>query len=646
MILLQTQNIAKSFSANPVLTNISMVLQSGERIGLVGVNGAGKSTLLKIITGQMLPDEGDIIKAKDTTIGYLAQDSGLDTDRTIWDEMMLVFSHFKEKEAELRRLEQQIADPNVIADTALHERLLHAYSHLVDDFKAQGGYQYEATTRSVLHGMRFFPEQYTTPIRQLSGGQKTRLALARLLLMQPDVLILDEPTNYLDIETLGWLEKYLLSYPGALLVVSHDRFFLDSLVNIVYELERTHITRYTGNYSSYLIQKGERLEQQIRQFEKQQAEISRIEQFIQRNIARASTTKRAQSRRKQLERMDVLDRPSGELKRAQFSFDIERVSGNQVLMVRDVTVGYGDKALSCHLTFNLERGERIALLGPNGLGKSTLLKTIVGRLQPLAGDIAYGSNVTIGFYDQEQEALNPTKQVLHELWDEYRNMQEKDVRTVLGNFLFSGDDVLKKISELSGGEKARVSLAKLMLQKANLLILDEPTNHLDLFSKEILEEALDEYPGTILFVSHDRYFLNKIATRVLEMTPDGVISYLGNYDYYVAKKDELAELKAASTTSGSASPSPAHPPAASGTGKERFMQDKEAKKVERQRQRRIEELEGSIETLEARIAEIEANLCLPDVFGDHEQALALTTELEQIRTELDACLEEWTELQE
>lgn len=645
MILLQTQNIAKSFSANPVLSNINMVLQSGERIGLVGVNGAGKSTLLKIITGQMLQDEGDIIKAKDTTIGYLAQDSGLDTDRTIWDEMMLVFSHFKEKEAELRRLEKQIADPDSIADPVLHERLLNTYSHLVDDFKAQGGYQYEATTRSVLHGMRFFPEQYTVPIRQLSGGQKTRLALARLLLLQPDVLILDEPTNYLDIETLGWLEKYLLGYPGALLVVSHDRFFLDSLVNIIYELERTHVTRYTGNYSSYLIQKGERLEQQLRQFEKQQAEISRIEQFIQRNIARASTTKRAQSRRKQLDRMDVMDRPAGELKRAQFSFDIEKVSGNQVLMARDVAVGYQDKVLARHLTFDVARGERIALLGPNGLGKSTLLKTIVGRLQSLAGEISYGSNVTIGFYDQEQKTLNPTKQVLHELWDDYPNMLEKDVRTVLGNFLFSGDDVLKKISELSGGEKARVSLAKLMLQKANLLILDEPTNHLDLFSKEILEEALDEYPGTILFVSHDRYFLNKIATRVLEMTPNGVISYLGNYDYYVAKKAELAELKSAASSKSDSSSSD-QPPSSTETSKQRFIQDKEVKKMERQRQRRIEELEGNIEKFEARIAEIETKLCHPDVFGDHEQALALTTELEQLRGELDACLEEWTELQE
>lgn len=497
MILLQTLNISKSFSANPILSHVTIVLQSGERVGLVGVNGAGKSTLLRIITGQILPDEGDIIKAKDVTLGYLAQDSGLDTKRTIWDEMMTVFSHFKEKEAELRRMEERIGDPDVIADEVQHEKLMNMYAQQVELFKEQGGYQYESATRSILHGMRFYPKDYDTPIDQLSGGQKTRLALAKLLLIAPDILVLDEPTNYLDIETLGWLEKYLLNYQGALLVVSHDRFFLDSLVNIVYELERTHATRYVGNYTDYLIQKGERVQQQIKQYEKQQAEISRIEEFVQRNIARASTTKRAQSRRKMLDRMDVMDKPLGDLKKAQFSFDIQKVSGNQVLTASDVSIGYDDTPLARGLTFDITRGERVALLGPNGLGKSTLLKTIVQQIKPIAGSITYGSNVMIGFYDQEQENLNPAKQVLYELWDEYPTMQEKDVRTILGNFLFSGDDVLKKVGELSGGERARVSLAKLMLQKANLLILDEPTNHLDLFSKEILEEALEDYPGTI-----------------------------------------------------------------------------------------------------------------------------------------------------
>jgi ATP-binding cassette subfamily F protein 3 len=646
MILLQTLNISKSFSANPVLSHINIVLQAGERVGLVGVNGAGKSTLLKIITGQILPDEGEIIKAKDATLGYLAQDSGLDTERTIWEEMMAVFAHFKEQEANLRRMEEQIADPAIIADEIQHEKLMNAYSHSVEEFKAKGGYQYEATTRSILHGMRFFPEDYNTPINQLSGGQKTRLALARLLLMEPDVLILDEPTNYLDIETLGWLEKYLSNYPGALLVVSHDRFFLDSLVNIVYELERTHVTRYVGNYTDYLIQKGERVQQQIRQYEKQQAEISRIEEFVQRNIARASTTKRAQSRRKMLERMDVMDKPLGDLKKAQFSFDIEKISGNQVLKLQDVTIGYEETPLAQHLSFEITRGERVALLGPNGLGKSTLLKTIVKQMQPLSGTISYGSNVMLGFYDQEQENLNPTKQVLHELWDEYRTMQEKDVRTVLGNFLFSGDDVLKKISELSGGERARVSLAKLMLQKANLLILDEPTNHLDLFSKEILEEALEDYPGTILFVSHDRYFLNKIATRVLELTPNGVISYLGNYDYYVEKKAELEELQSAALAPAMQSELQEKQNETVSSNKERFLQDKEAKKVERQRQRRIEELEGMIERLEESIASLEEELCKPEVFQDHEKALLFNKELETNKAELDNLLEEWTELQD
>lgn len=646
MILLQTLNISKSFSANPILSHINMVLQSGERVGLVGVNGAGKSTLLRIITGQILPDEGEILKAKDTTLGYLAQDSGLDTERTIWNEMMTVFAHFKEQEAELRRMEERIGDPDLIADEAQHEKLMNTYSQQVEQFKERGGYQYEATTRSILHGMRFYPKDYDTRIDQLSGGQKTRLALAKLLLMAPDILVLDEPTNYLDIETLGWLEKYLLNYQGALLVVSHDRFFLDSLVNIVYELERTHATRYVGNYTDYLIQKGERVQQQIRQYEKQQAEISRIEEFVQRNIARASTTKRAQSRRKMLDRMDVMDKPLGDLKKAQFSFDINKVSGNQVLMLSDVSIGYEDTALARHLTFEITRGERVALLGPNGLGKSTLLKTIVKQIEPIAGSITYGSNVMSGFYDQEQENLTPNKQVLHELWDEYPTMQEKDVRTVLGNFLFSGDDVLKKISELSGGERARVSLAKLMLQKANLLILDEPTNHLDLFSKEILEEALEDYPGTILFVSHDRYFLNKIATRVLELTPNGVISYLGNYDYYTDKKEELEELNSAALAPAMQTNKQDKKDEVVSSNKEKFLQDKEAKKVERQRQRRIEQLEKAIEEIEETIAVLEEELCKPEVFQDHEKSLQLTEDIEYKKAELETCLEEWTDLQE
>ncbi|WCK55003.1 ABC-F family ATP-binding cassette domain-containing protein [Aneurinibacillus sp. Ricciae_BoGa-3] len=644
MILLQALNIGKSFSANPVLSNINLVLQTGERVGLVGVNGAGKSTLLKIITGQMLADTGEIVKAKDVTLGYLAQDSGLVSDRTIWQELITVFEHFKARENELRDLEKRIADPAVIANEALHEKLMNTYSHLMEDFKNKGGYQYEATTRSILHGMRFYPADYDTPINQLSGGQKTRLALAKLLLMEPNVLVLDEPTNYLDIETLGWLEKYLQGYPGAVLVVSHDRFFLDALVNVIYELERTHVTRYTGNYSNYLLLKGERLEQQIRQFEKQQSEISRIEEFIQRNIVRASTTKRAQSRRKMLDKMDVMDKPPSGLKKASFQFDIDKVSGNQVITLQDVAVGYENKVLAQGLSFQIARGERVALLGPNGLGKSTLLKTIVGQIPPLSGAIQFGSSVTPGFYDQEQDNLSRGKQVLHELWDDYPTMPEKDVRTVLGNFLFSGDDVLKKVGELSGGERARVSLAKLMLQKANLLILDEPTNHLDLFSKEILEEALEDYPGTILFVSHDRYFLNKISTRVLEMTPSGVVSYLGNYDYYLEKKQELEESESSSSVVENAGA-----PAGDSdkvTNKEKFQHGKEQKKLERQQKRRIEELEKQIEQMETRIEEIEAELCKPEVFQDHEQALLLNQQLEETRASLDERFEEWTELQE
>lgn len=378
----------------------------------------------------------------------------------------------------------------------------------------------------------------------MSGGQKTRLALGKLLLTKPDILILDEPTNHLDIDTLSWLENYLQSYSGAILIVSHDRYFLDKVVNQVYEISRLNITRYTGNYSAYLEQKALNYEREMKQYEKQQEEIAKLQDFIQRNLARASTTKRAQSRRKQLERMQVMDRPLGDEKSASFGFDIERQSGNDVLKVDSLAIGYDSEKISEGLSFRLTRGDSIALVGPNGIGKSTLLKTIIGRLPQLAGDIHFGSNVTIGYYDQEQAELTSNKRVLNELWDDYPLMNEKDIRTVLGNFLFSGDDVLKTVSTLSGGEKARLALAKLMMKKANFLILDEPTNHLDLDSKEVLENSLIDYPGTILFVSHDRYFINRIATKVLELSPHSATEFLGDYDYFVEKKLEFEELKA------------------------------------------------------------------------------------------------------
>ncbi len=544
-MLLQATGITKSYGANTVVSNISLQIQDRERIGLVGVNGAGKSTLLQIICGEITPDQGNIFKPKETRIGYLSQNSGLQSEESIWNEMLKVFSHLIEAEKELRQLERLMADPEMIAIPAKVEELLQRYSARSDWFKAQGGFEMEGKIRGVLHGMGFADFPMDTLIHTLSGGQKTRLALAKILLQSPDLLMLDEPTNHLDIPTLTWLEGYLRSYPGGILVVSHDRYFLDALVDAIYEIERTTSRRYTGNYSKYVETKAIEYDSQLKQFEKQQGEISRMEDFVQRNIVRASTTKRAQSRRKALENMDRLDKPQGDLKRANFTFEIEQPTGKDVLQAKDLSVVFQPgKPLFEQVSFHLARGEVVALIGPNGVGKSTLFKVLIEQLAPDTGTFRWGANVRIGYYDQEQTNINPENRVLDEVWNAFPHMEEARIRSVLGNFLFSGEDVLKKISALSGGEKARVSLAKLMLLKANVLILDEPTNHLDLYSKEVLESSLMEYEGTLLFISHDRYFLNKMAERIVELTRNGANHFLGNYDDYLEKTAELVEIEA------------------------------------------------------------------------------------------------------
>jgi len=537
MMLLQIQQLTKYFGAELILSNIKLEIQSKDRIALVGRNGAGKSTLLKMIAGHLSYDSGQIVKPKDVSIGYLAQNTGLESSLSIWDEMLSVFDYIKKMEQNLRNIELELANSSHDGHA---EKLLKEYDQLQIKFEEIGGYQYESDIRSVLHGLRFYEQDYSTLIATLSGGQKTRLALAKLLLTKPDILILDEPTNHLDIETLTWLEQYLVGYPGAILIVSHDRYFLDKIVTQVYELSMHELKKFYGNYSKYLVQKAENYEREMKLYEKQQDEVAKLQDFIQRNLARASTTKRAQSRRKQLEKMQLMDRPAGGDKSASISFGIEKQSGNDVLKIKDAAIGYGNTPLSRNIRFSIFRRDSIALVGPNGVGKSTLLKTIIKKLKLLSGNIDYGTNVTIGYYDQEQAELSSNKTVLQELWDHYPLKDEKEIRTMLGNFLFSGDDVQKTVSTLSGGEKARLALAILMLEQANFLILDEPTNHLDLDSKEVLENALVDYPGTILFVSHDRYFINRIASKVVELSPNGTIEYLGDYDYYVEKKSRDA----------------------------------------------------------------------------------------------------------
>ncbi|MDA7028587.1 ABC-F family ATP-binding cassette domain-containing protein [Bacillus sp. CLL-7-23] len=635
MMILQVNQLSKSFGADKILTNIKLEVRSRDRIAIVGRNGAGKSTLLKMIAGQMSYDEGEMIKPKDLTIGYLDQHSGLDSKLTLKEELLSVFEFLKAIEKEMRSIEEQMA----IVDSQKLESLMKTYDRLQQEFKDKGGYQYEAEVRSIIHGLGFAGFDDSTQVQDLSGGQKTRLALGKMLLTKPELLILDEPTNHLDIDTLTWLEQYLQNYSGAILIVSHDRYFLDKVVTQVYEISRTQSKKYQGNYSSYLQFKAEQLEREMKLYEKQQDEIAKLQHFVERNLARASTTKRAQSRRKQLERMEVIEKPLGDEKSASFHFEISKQSGNDVLRVQDLTVSYQNQPpILRSLNFHITRGESVALVGPNGIGKSTLLKTLIQKLKPVSGTISTGSHVLIGYYDQEQAELTSSKRVLDELWDDYPELNEKDLRTCLGNFLFSGDDVLKPVHALSGGEKARLALSKLMLQQANFLILDEPTNHLDLDSKEVLENALIDYPGTILFVSHDRYFINRIATKVFELSTEKAEEYLGDYDYYTEKKAQQLELeelekqridvhKQTSTEKPSS--------------KRSYEEEKEWKRRERQRQRRIEEIESTITNLEEHIEKNEQLLCDADVFQDHKKVQEINSENERLHEELDQLLAEW-----
>ncbi|WP_434401477.1 ABC-F family ATP-binding cassette domain-containing protein [Planococcus sp. 11815] len=640
MIVLQVNQIHKSFGAEEIISGAKLEVQHRDRVALVGRNGAGKSTLLKIIAGEMSYDSGDLIMPKDLTIGYLEQQTDLNSDATVWQEMMKIFAHFRDQEAKLRQLEAAMADPDVYNDAERNAKVMQEYDLLQTHFKDAGGYQFEADTRAVLHGMKFYAEDYEKKITSLSGGQKTRLMLAKLLLAKPQLLILDEPTNHLDIETLSWLENYLKNYPGALLIVSHDRYFLDQVVTLVYEVSRKKVRKYTGNYSRYLSEKAKQYELDRKHYEKEQSEKAKLEDYVARNLVRASTTKMAQSRRRVLEKTDWMEAPEGDEKSARFGFDIQKQSGNDVLNVQALSVGYGDQPVSNNITLKLYRTDSLALVGPNGVGKSTLLKTIMKELPALAGDIHYGTGIQFGYYDQEQANLKGNKLVLNELWDDYPHVNEKDIRGILGRFLFTGDDVLKPVSTLSGGEKARVALAKLMMQKANVLLLDEPTNHLDLDSKEVLENALIDYPGTLLFVSHDRYFMNRIATKVVELSRDGTTEYLGDYDYYVEKKLETEELAALDALEAKAKQPEIQ------TSASTSQIDKEAKKLERQLVRKNTEIEQAMESLDEEIAAIEEQLCEPDIFQDHERVMPLQSRLEELKHSHEETMAEWLELQE
>lgn len=642
MILLQAQHVARHFGADVLFENIYLEVQEHARIGLVGRNGAGKSTLLKIIAGIEQPDEGGISKSKEVSIGYLAQHTGLDSQLTIWEEMLTVFEPVIQLEKKMRHIEESLGDPKLLNDQEAYAATLKQYDQLQHDFKEQNGYGYEAEIRSVLHGFRFYEEDHDKQIDQLSGGQKTRLALAKLLLQKKDLLILDEPTNHLDIETLDWLEGYLQTYSGALLIVSHDRYFLDKVINEVYELSRQKMTHFKGNYSKYLELKAEQLEREWKEFEKQQKEIAKLEDFVNRNLVRASTTKRAQSRRKQLEKMDRLDKPQGDEKSAHFSFETAKESGNVVLTVEDAAIGYDQTILSEPINLDIRKTDAIALVGPNGIGKSTLLKSLLDMLPLIKGNKSFGANVDPGYYDQEQAKLHSSKSVLSELWDEHPTTPEKDIRSILGSFLFSGEDVEKPVNALSGGEKARLALAKLSMNQHNFLLLDEPTNHLDIDSKEVLEHALIDFEGTLLFVSHDRYFINRIANKVVELSPEGSTLYLGDYDYYVEKKAELEELKRLSEEQTNQAETAINEEKTTQPAANRSI-NKETQKLMRQLTRRIEAIEEELATIEEDIYSLETTLAEPEIYEDHVRVQELNKKIAALSTVQETLMEEWEE---
>ena len=651
MILLQVQQVMRRFGADVLFDNVQMDIQEHARVALVGRNGAGKSTLLKMIAGETVPDEGQISMRKGLTIGYLAQDQGLDSNNTIWEEMSSVFAELHAIEKRMHQLENQLSDPAIMNDEQAYQQTLKTYDQIQTEFQQKNGYGYQAEIRGVLHGFQFDAEVYDKSVTALSGGQKTQLALAKLLLEKRDLLILDEPTNHLDVETLTWLESYLQSYSGALLIVSHDRYFLDRVVNEVYDLSHHEMVHYTGNYDQFVQEKAARIQAQWKHYEKQQAEISKLEDFVNRNIVRASTTKRAQARRKQLAKMDRLDRPDSDEKTAHFGFHAAKQSGNIVLTVKDAAVGYDGQILSEPDNLNIKKHEAIAIVGPNGIGKSTFLKSILGQIPFIKGQAVFGTNVVTGYYDQEQRNLNDKKTVLGELWDEHPTTPEKDIRTILGSFLFTGEDVDKPVHALSGGERARLLLTKLAMQNDNFLILDEPTNHLDIDSREVLEVALNDFDGTLLFVSHDRYFINQVATSVVEVSPEGTELFLGDYDYYIDKKQEQAEIAAAAASqaaekaaeAGAADSTSATTAAPRSKGQQNYQASKQQQREKRKLERSVAALEEQMTALDEQATQIQTEMAQPEVSADVGKLQDLQKKLEAINTQQEQVETEWTE---
>ena len=631
MIILQANKIERSFAGEVLFDNINLQVDERDRIALVGKNGAGKSTLLKILVGEEEPTSGEINKKKDISLSYLAQDSRFESENTIYDEMLHVFDDLRRTEQQLRQMELEMGEKSG-EDL---DKLMSDYDRLSENFRQAGGFTYEADIRAILNGFKFDESMWQMKIADLSGGQNTRLALAKMLLEKPNLLVLDEPTNHLDIETIAWLEHYLINYSGALIIVSHDRYFLDKVATITLDLTKHSLDRYVGNYSRFVELKEQKLATEAKNYEKQQKEIAALEDFVNRNLVRASTTKRAQSRRKQLEKMERLDKPEAGKKAANMTFRSEKTSGNIVLTVENAAIGYDGEVLSEPINLGLRKMNAVAIVGPNGIGKSTFIKSIVDQIPFIKGEKRFGANVEVGYYDQTQSKLTPSNTVLDELWNDFKLTPEVEIRNRLGAFLFSGDDVKKSVGMLSGGEKARLLLAKLSMENNNFLILDEPTNHLDIDSKEVLENALIDFDGTLLFVSHDRYFINRVATHVLELSEKGSTLYLGDYDYYVEKKAEveMTQAEEASTNKQVKASSPVND----------YQAQKESQKEVRKLMRQIESLEVEIEELESQSQVISEQMLETN---DANKLMELQTELDKISHRQEEAMLEWEELSE
>ena len=629
MIILQANKIERSFAGEVLFDNINLQVDERDRIALVGKNGAGKSTLLKILVGEEEPTSGEINKKKDISLSYLAQDSRFESENTIYDEMLHVFDDLRQTEKQLRQMELEMGEKSG-EDL---DKLMSDYDRLSENFRQAGGFTYEADIRAILNGFKFDESMWQMKIAELSGGQNTRLALAKMLLEKPNLLVLDEPTNHLDIETIAWLESYLVNYSGALIIVSHDRYFLDKVATVTLDLTKHSLDRYVGNYSRFVELKEQKLATEAKNYEKQQKEIAALEDFVNRNLVRASTTKRAQSRRKQLEKMERLDKPEAGKKSANMTFQSEKTSGNVVLTVENAAIGYDGEILSEPINLDLRKMNAVAIVGPNGIGKSTFIKSIVDQIPFIKGEKRFGANVEVGYYDQTQSKLTPSNTVLDELWNDFKLTSEVEIRNRLGAFLFSGDDVKKSVGMLSGGERARLLLAKLSMENNNFLILDEPTNHLDIDSKEVLENALIDFDGTLLFVSHDRYFINRVATHVLELSENGSTLYLGDYDYYVEKKAEVEAIQTeeASTSNQAKEASSAND----------YQAQKESQKEARKLMRQIESLEAEIEELETQSQAISEQMLETN---DAEKLMELQAELDKISYRQEEAMLEWEEL--